>query len=450
MIKKVFYNIYVFLAAFLILSVAADIYYYNRVIEKDAYPKGQICYSDFRVFWQAAHNMRYHIVYVSDNLKGEFTFKPLWFLSPVYRANVMVTARDDIGHLEFRVYNKEEPFYHFRYSPFIAYAMIPLGRIKTPGDALIVWYILLNAVLCLALFVLVKLLCADFGLSAEQGLAILWFTSAAALRFYLVNISLGQTDILVLSILVIFLAAYVRRYFAVCGVMLALVLQLKPFFLPVLIYFLVSGRAKIVLSTLLCLAAFLVIPSHYVGMAKALSLIKDWVEIVSISVPSQVLNAKNQSFVFFIGNIIARFRGAGGGVKLAYFLGGTLTLCVYTLLYLTKRNLRGRDETGFAYLEISILIVTSVVFSPLVWEAHFIALSIPFAAVFAFMKNSADRILIYAALSLFFILSCVAGTDLTKFIPHMNNAKFINIALGALFLSAGLIYSYKRRPGSAD
>jgi hypothetical protein len=39
----------------------------------------------------------------------------------------------------------------------------------------------------------------------------------------------------------------------------------------------------------------------------------------------------------------------------------------------------------------------------------------------------------------------VVGTDITKFIPALSKTRFINIALGTLFLSYALVHSYKQQ-----
>ena len=91
------------------------------------------------------------------------------------------------------------------------------------------------------------------------------------------------------------------------------------------------------------------------------------------------------------------------------------------------------------------MIVASLLFSPIAWKAHFITLIIPLGTAIFFTVNSVKRGVLYSVLGAFFMLSCVVGTDLTKFIPYLNEFRLMNIAVGTLFLAFAVIYGYKPR-----
>jgi len=55
-----------------------------------------------------------------------------------------------------------------------------------------------------------------------------------------------------------------------------------------------------------------------------------------------------------------------------------------------------------------------------------------------------ERRQFYTALGIFFLLSCVIGTDLTGFIPQLESLVFPNISIGMLFLGYALINAYAR------
>ncbi|GAF89246.1 unnamed protein product, partial [marine sediment metagenome] len=103
---------------------------------------------------------------------------------------------------------------------------------------------------------------------------------------YLMNLSLGQTDVVITLLFVLFLIAYAGNKEILCGVLLALILQFKLSFLPILLYFLFTGRITLIVSTGIGFALFLFIPSYMIGFEKNLLLLKDWVDILGFSVPS--------------------------------------------------------------------------------------------------------------------------------------------------------------------
>lgn len=442
MLRRLCNSLAIFLVVFIIISLLADLYYLDRVAQKDG--KGQISYSDFRVFWDAGYNLRHYIIKFWDRPRGYPTFRPFWFLDPKLRNEEIHTAKPQ----QYPVYNKDKAFYHFRYSPFVAFAMMPIGKIYPPANALFVWHIILNIVYLILLLLMIRRLNVDLGVPAgSYKYLVLCGTFLMSLRFYLINIFLGQTDIWIAFLFALFLAAYIRNKDILCGVLLALILQLKPFFLTILIYFLFIGRIRIILSTIIGFVCFLFIPSYMLGLEKVIVLTREWFEILAISIPSQILNSKNHSFIYLLGNLLLNFRIIKNVFSqphhLFYLISVSVTSFVYIALALARKIEEKVDRRRFAYLEVSILIIASLVFSPIAWEAYFINLVIPLAVAIYFTLNSVERKIPYAAISLFFLLSCVIGTDLTKFLPVVNSLPFNTISLGAAFLAFALLYSYK-------
>lgn len=439
MIKKLFTNIFFFSIVFIILSVAAGFYYYDRVAQKTPADKGQISYSDFRVFWFASYHLRHHILEVFDPSTGRSTFRPFWFLDPRLRNKAEKTARPG----DYLVYDKNEKFYHFRYSPFVAFIMLPLGRIAFPADALIIWYALLNLLFLLSLLLLTRQLKIDFNLSDMESYIILWSIFIAFLRFYLINISLGQTDIITLFIFVLFLISYTKNRDILCGILFALILQFKPFFAPMLVYFLFTRKITIILSTVISFIFFLIVPSYLIGLKAALGLSRDWLEVLKMSIPSQILNVKNQSLVYAIGSQIFKIESIkrlfGSATNLLSLISVIFTLFSCAAIASLKKSSIRHDDKKIKYMEISLLIIMSLLFTPLAWEAHFISLLIPAGVAICLVFNSKNKKAPFYALGAFFILSCIAGTDITKFIFFINKLHF-NITLGTLFLAFALIY----------
>ncbi len=422
MLKKLFTSAGVFLAVFIIISIAADLYYHERLTHNEDPTKTKwICHCDFRVFWIASRNMRYQI---DENA-----------LPPKTSLN------------EFPVYDKAEKFYHFRYSPFGALAMTPIGMIPSPRAALYAWYVILNTAMLSSLLVLINALCANFNVTRAQRYIVLWATAIVSMRFYLMDLAIGQIDVLIALFFVFFLITYVRGRQLAAGIILALILQFKPLFFPMLFYFFVTGRKKLVLSSITAFSFFLLAPAALIGFDKALVLLKDWREILGMSVPSQLLNYKNQSITYFIGNLLIRndyLKGLISVKDLFYLIGAALTLLVYIPAARFLKFIKPRDKQKYRYAEISALIIISLLFSPIAWVAHFINLIIPFSVAVLFTLKSKKKKALYFALGAFIVLSCALGTDITNFIPVINKFHGINISVGTFFLAYALFSSYKK------
>jgi hypothetical protein len=52
-----------------------------------------------------------------------------------------------VGGNKNLVYDRSEPFYHFRYTPLTTFFMVPFALIACPSSALLLWFIMLNIAL---------------------------------------------------------------------------------------------------------------------------------------------------------------------------------------------------------------------------------------------------------------------------------------------------------------
>ena len=182
--------------------------------------------------------------------------------------------------------------------------MIPFASIKYPAHALILWFLMLNAALAAALIILASIIAKDLGLTASGRALALWSAFLVSLKFYFMSLSVGQSDVIVALFFVLFLAAYVRGRDIAGGLAFALILQFKPFFAPAMLYFLLAGRRKLFISSGAWFLALLIAPVAIAGFDKAMALLNDWVGILTMSIPSQILNHKNQSITYFIGKAV--------------------------------------------------------------------------------------------------------------------------------------------------
>ena len=444
MIKKVFTSIIFFILVFTVISAIADVYYRYRLISDDSGKQVWTCRCDFRVFWTAGYRINNYAFSAPGALAGGLTARAVYPGYPEYE-------KDLEGYIDFdrsQVYDKSEPFYHFRYSPLAAFFMIPFSMIAYPVNALTVWLILLNISLLAALLLLTRQIYLDFNISRNVRYLILWSAFIVSLKFYFMNISNGQSDVIIALLFVLFLMAYTQGREIICGIILAFIAQFKPQFIPILLYFLLSGKKKLVLSALLGFLAFLFAPAVLIGFGKTMVLLKDWKEILSLSISSQLLNYKNQSITYFIGKSLLGISALKASVqidRLFYIISAILTTSAYIALLLFRKLSKAAEDKKFRYLEISVLIIITLLFSPLVWVANFICLIIPAGVMALFLSTSRNKMPLYIALTGFFMLSVIMGTDLTNFIPFINDMHFINISTGGLFLIYALVYSYKQQ-----
>ena len=143
--------------------------------------------------------------------------------------------------------NRGEKFY--RYPPLLAFLISPLTRVSYEY-AVLIWSVLNALLLCLIF------LSWYYTVSGVRfwraSLKVQWvvggFSLLVALRYVLSHFYYGQVNLLVLSFIVFGCILIVRRRPVGGGVLIGLSLAIKPFALPFLIWFVVSGRLRIIIG----------------------------------------------------------------------------------------------------------------------------------------------------------------------------------------------------------
>lgn len=444
---KKLYKLYTSLAFFIsviaLISLVSDVYYLGRLTHRDPLKKGWTCRCDFRVFWTAGHAFYNYAFPGPDYPYVGGHSRAAGLKDPEYNKNL----KDCIGDNPSLVYDAGEPFYHFRYSPLTAMLMVPFAFIPYTAAGLVLWFLLTNLAFIWAILLLRKIALSDFKLPVPVSYAVLWCTMLASLRFYLMNISIGQSDVIACLLWCGFLAFYLKGRDIPGGLMLALIVQFKPIFLPALLYFVFIKRWKLVAATALWIAALLAAPAAFIGMQKNAELLKAWWEMLGMSVTSQLLSYKNQSLTYFIGKSLLSIDAVKAAIsvdRLFAALAAVFMTASYAALALFRRSAEKIGETKFRYLEVALLIIISLLFAPLVWIAQFINLMMPAATALVFLYFASDRKPLYAALAAFVVFSVISGTDLTSFIPVVSEKYFVNIAFGTIFLAYALVRSCRR------
>ena len=421
--KKIFGSLPIFLAAFVIISLAADISFLQRKTTSSRGEAGWQGMPDFKVFWKAGNVMSSKISGVEASTPG---LRPL--------------------------YDKEEPFYHFRYSPIAAVGMIPLSMIPYPRVAMLFWLLAGNIVFLAAMLILGRYMKKRVLLDDVSRVFMLWCLFLGTLRYYLVVICQGQTDGFVSFLLVLLLLAYIGRKEILVGLLFAVLLQMKPFFLPMGLFFLADRKYKTIVSSVVAMLFFVVLPSVFLGVDETIMLTKDWVCMVRESGLSQVMNYKNQSLAYGAVHLAAKIAGLGKMSQLpesVFFVSGILTVSSLVLFLSLMRCLRRGREWVCVYLTGSVVVAISVLFSPISWEAYYTFLIIPLALIFVLGKIAHREKKMIFYLAGYFLLTLSCGTDITKFIPGINDIRFINVSLGSVFLLYGVFDLYRSIPLSS-
>ncbi len=274
-------------------------------------------------------------------------------------------------------YNFDDGHYLYKYSPSFAVLMAPIGVLPL-FFAQIVWL----AGMCVCLFLIFRwskrMIMGDKPPPAYLYLLTLLVTS----RFWVRELWLGQTDLLMLLFVFLFILSSNRGQDLKAGLFLALSATIKPtslVFVPYLVY-----RRRFGLMGYLALAgiAFFFLPSMVYGIGGSFGLFSDWKTILSVSSPPLITAYVNQSLF----GLFHRFLTSPSDVNVLSLDPGLVNVvtCLVaialflSLLFLNQKSKLVQESTARhrEIVEYSFLLIFMVLFSPLGWFQNFLS-SIP-------------------------------------------------------------------------
>jgi hypothetical protein len=261
-----------------------------------------------------------------------------------YRAGQRLRAGESL-------YRTSDGHYMFKYFPSSALLYVPLSFLPLP-TAKALWYGL-TIVCSLALFILSKRLV--WGREAAP-FVLLAIPPIVLTKFFVVEIKLGQINILVTLVLLLMASA---RSEARAGALWGLATAMKPYGLIFLPYYVARLRFLALAVGLAVLAAAFLLPSAFYGFERNLEVHREWFRTLSQSTPREVGSADNVSLAAFVTKW-----------SLPPELAAWLVLGLGILILLILRWGRGLPRA--AVLEVGALLVLIPLVSPLGWDYQFL------------------------------------------------------------------------------
>jgi hypothetical protein len=259
------------------------------------------------------------------------------------------------------LYQSEDGHYMFKYLPSAALFYLPLSFLPL-GLSKFLWYSLVIFSLCLLIYMSYSMLPSK----AEKPKYLLVFTPLILTKFFLREIQLGQINAVVGMVLLFMVWFLISekdekspRNELYAGILWGLALSLKPHSLIFLPYFIIKKKWKSLVSGLSFLALALCITSFFYGFQGFISVLKDWVTILSRSTPGLFSSQDNIS-------LAALFMKWTGDRNLTLILAGVTIL--FLALLMLAIILRGRGVDQAPVLECAVLLILIPLVSPLGWD----------------------------------------------------------------------------------
>jgi len=299
------------------------------------------------------------------------------------------------------LYRVEDGHYQFKYLPAFAIAMAPFAKLDAEA-AKTIWFALSFGLLT----AYVRWSLRALPERRRSDRVLMWLTVLLMAKFYLHELTLGQTNILLGTLLVAALLAVQIDHPLVAAGLISVAAFVKPYALVLMPWLAFTYGLSTVGVSLGVLAAGLVAPAFVYGWQGNLDLLAGWYRTVTTSTAPNLLGNDNVS----LAAMWAKWLGPGSVAS------GLATASSVALLGLVAAVWRRRLSVQIPdYLEYALLMLAVPLLSPQGWD-YVLLLATP--AVMCLMDRWGDvtggwRLFTGAALALMGLtIFDVMGRDL--------------------------------------
>lgn len=318
--------------------------------------------------------------------------------------------------------------------------MVPLSKLHRHLSVPI-WFFSIFVFFMGAIFFIKKILIADDkGKTLSKAIYIL--AILMSLRFLLSVVQRVQSDCLVLFLLALFIFALFYKKEALAGISLATACMVKLTPLIFLPYLLLRKKFKAIIACGFAISFYLLVPALYVGWARNLEYLKNFLLVHQKNPPDYIFWFKNQSLL----SCLFRFLTKDSPVSISnldptqvFIIFIILAAILFSLIFIFRRKAQV-SASGFSYLtEISLVLILMILLSPLAWKHTFVHLLIPHLVLLYYILYINPQDKVTRTLLIFsFFLNTILNPELTK--PFAKTIQlYSNITFGTLILYVALL-----------
>jgi len=250
------------------------------------------------------------------------------------------------------LYRPEDGHFQYKYLPAFALAMVPFGAL--PREiASAVWYAIAVWLLCMFLWTSVVALPER----RLRGPTLLWIVAILTGKFWVKELMLGQTNVLLGVVVILVLLAAQRGQWQRAAVLVGLGIFTKPYAVLFLPWIAVAGGLAPAVIAIVVTFAGLLLPATVYGWNGNRQELAAWYHTVTGTTPSNLIFPENIS----LDAMWTRWVGAGASAL-------TLASTVVVLALPVGAFLMRRRYREPVYLELSLILLLIPVLSPQGWD----------------------------------------------------------------------------------
>ncbi|MFO7691905.1 MAG: glycosyltransferase family 87 protein [Vicinamibacterales bacterium] len=321
------------------------------------------------------------------------------------------------------LYRAQDEHWQFKYLPAFAFAMVPLAQLP-PVAARGVWVLLSVGLIVL----LVNRSLALLPGRRTAAAFLVWFTALAMGKFYVREVGLGQSNLLLAVLVLSAVACWRSRRDVAAGALLAAATIVKPYAILFLPYLVARRKWAGVASFAAVLVAALILPAARYGWSGNLGQLHGWWSVVTTSTAPNLAGQDNVS----IAGMYAAWLGVGPA---AGWLGAATGLAL--VLACAWAIQRGSRLASPDYLDSALLLFVIPLLSPQGWD-YVLLVATP-AVMLLIDRNEEFRPLVRGLLAVSLALAGLTFWDVLGREPYRALMMSRAITVGALFQVALVI-----------
>lgn len=337
------------------------------------------------------------ILLVLQNINGRFWMNDF---KVFYMAAKSFVAGDPVYLQQFGLSSG-----YFKYSPFSLFLFIPFSFLPY-FYAKLIYYLICTCFISLTIIASKNIWKELFGDKMQNSIYILIIAAIIAGGHLFRELHLGNINLLLLFALLSTLKLILSNKEKSAGLLLALIILVKPHFI-VLIPLLLIRKKNI---TLVSMTAGLVIgflfPVLFVGFGKNIALQHDWINTIAMHNAS-FLDSQNTIHIIFY-SLFVRYFYADAGMFYVILL---VTLIALFILYFVLRNFkyeRSSNNSKLASLNFTfeVLLIISIIPNLVLTDTEHFMYSLPlivFILIYLFNSRNFNLIIISAIAFLLYI-----------------------------------------------
>jgi hypothetical protein len=330
---------------------------------------------------------------------------------------------------------------YFKYSPFTALLAAPISILPYSVASLVQYFILASAAI-IVLIMAYNLALQYLFMKELKYKNLLLFVVFICFIIQLVReLHLGNINLILLLLLTLSLKLLLKERFVLAGVLLALVIITKPFFILLLMPLVLHKYGKTVLSIIGSLLAFLILPAIVTGFSKNIELHKQWLS--TMLGHASAFPSSNT-----LSSLINRFMLHSENGKIQYIILGAICAAYIILFYFIKRERTEKSLKKDFIIEWFLIIALMPSLFPT--DTNHFLLSVPIILILCYYLFSSRNMIATILFVIAIILYDNDSTDLigNKLSAWVEDNGLLGISNIILIVMIVILYFGKIRPDS--